>query len=127
MVDDPVTDVILLMAEGIRRLNEFMAVAREALNKNKPIFWSSLGARKWANGKRFRIRELWLELMKYLTRCATACPDTVPDFGRSYGNDLSLHGRPLSERQLRRDRCQLGGMKGLICDHAEELNTNLAN
>src|SRR5688572_1537934 len=37
MVDDPVTKVILLMAEGIRRPDEFMAVAREALNKNKPI------------------------------------------------------------------------------------------
>ncbi|HKX51588.1 MAG TPA: CoA-binding protein, partial [Candidatus Binatia bacterium] len=30
MVDDPETKVVLLMAEGIRRPNEFMAVAREA-------------------------------------------------------------------------------------------------
>src|SRR5918995_3075944 len=43
MVDDPATKVILLMAEGIRRPNEFMAVAREALNKNKPIIVVKLG------------------------------------------------------------------------------------
>src|SRR5919106_1978529 len=43
MVDDPATKVILLMAEGIRRPNEFMAVAREALDKNKTILVVKLG------------------------------------------------------------------------------------
>ena len=43
MVDDPGTKVILLMAEGVRRPNEFIAVAREALNNNKPILVVKLG------------------------------------------------------------------------------------
>jgi acetyltransferase len=43
LVDDPDTKVITLMAEGIRRPNEFMAVATQALEKNKPILVVKLG------------------------------------------------------------------------------------
>ena len=37
LVDDPQTKVITVMAEGVRRPDEFMAVAAQALEKNKPI------------------------------------------------------------------------------------------
>src|SRR5207247_5272809 len=37
LVDDPDTRLITLMVEGVRRPSEFMTVAEQALNKNKPI------------------------------------------------------------------------------------------
>src|SRR3990170_4538360 len=43
LVDDPDTKVIALMVEGVRRPNEFMGVAEQALNKNKPILVVKLG------------------------------------------------------------------------------------
>src|SRR5262249_58233095 len=50
LVDQPDTKVITLMAEGVRRPQEFMAVAQEALKKNKPILVVKLG--RSAMGKR---------------------------------------------------------------------------
>ncbi|HET8917519.1 MAG TPA: CoA-binding protein, partial [Candidatus Binatia bacterium] len=43
LVDEPDTKVITLMVEGIRRPQEFMAVAEAALKKNKPILVVKLG------------------------------------------------------------------------------------
>ncbi|MGH7930813.1 MAG: CoA-binding protein, partial [Candidatus Binatia bacterium] len=43
LVDDPETKVITVMIEGIRRPQEFMAVAEQALNKGKPILVVKLG------------------------------------------------------------------------------------
>src|ERR671918_3018275 len=43
LVDDADTKVILLMVEGVRRPNEFMRVAADALNKSKPILVVKLG------------------------------------------------------------------------------------
>jgi acyl-CoA synthetase (NDP forming) len=43
LVDDPDTKVITLMVEGVRRPNEFMVVAEQALNKSKPILVVKLG------------------------------------------------------------------------------------
>src|SRR5688572_469291 len=127
MVDDPETKVILLMAEGIRRPNEFMAVAREALNKNKPILVVKLGRSEM--GKRQAISHTG----------ALAGADEVFD---AVCNRLGLIRCPTLEdltemtlafmagRYPRGSRAAIvvnsGGMKGLICDHAEELSTNLA-
>jgi acetate---CoA ligase (ADP-forming) len=127
MVDDPGTKVILLMAEGIRRPNEFMAVAREALNKNKPILVVKLGRSEM--GKRQAISHTG----------ALAGADEVFD---AVCNRLGVIRCPTLEdltemtlafmagRYPRGSRAAIvvnsGGMKGLICDHAEELNTNLA-
>ncbi len=127
MVDDPATKVILLMAEGIRRPNEFMAVAAEALNKNKPILVVKLGRSEM--GKRQAISHTG----------ALAGADEVFD---AVCNRLGLIRCPTLEdltemtlafmagRYPRGSRAAIvvnsGGMKGLICDHVEELNTNLA-
>src|SRR5918999_5103241 len=127
MVDDPATKVILLMAEGIRRPNEFMAVAAEALNKNKPILVVKLGRSEM--GKRQAISHTG----------ALAGADEVFD---AVCNRLGLIRCPTLEdltemtlafmagRYPRASRAAIvvnsGGMKGLICDHAEELKTNLA-
>jgi acetyltransferase len=127
MVDDPGTKVILLMVEGIRRPSEFMTVAREALNKNKPILVVKLG--RSAMGKRQAISHTG----------ALAGADEVFD---AVSNRLGLIRcttlEDLTEMTLafmagrypRGSRAAIvvnsGGMKGLICDHAEELNTNLA-
>jgi acetyltransferase len=127
MVDDPGTKVILLMAEGIRRPHEFMAVAREALNKNKPILVVKLGRSEM--GKRQAISHTG----------ALAGADEVFD---AVCNRLGLIRCPTLEdltemtlafmagRYPSGSRAAIvvnsGGMKGLICDHAEELNTNLA-
>ena len=43
LVDDPGTKVITLMVEGIRRPQEFMTVAEQALAKGKPILVVKLG------------------------------------------------------------------------------------
>jgi acetate---CoA ligase (ADP-forming) len=127
MVDDPETKVVLLMAEGIRRPNEFMAVAREALNKSKPILVIKLGRSEM--GKRQAISHTG----------ALAGADEVFD---AVCNRLGVIRCPTLEdltemtlafmagRYPRGSRAAIvvnsGGMKGLICDHAEELNTNLA-
>ena len=43
LVDDPETRIIALMIEGIRRPNEFMAVAAQALARNKPVLVVKIG------------------------------------------------------------------------------------
>ena len=127
MVEDPATKVILLMAEGIRRPDEFMTVAGEALNKNKPILVVKLGRSEM--GKRQAISHTG----------ALAGADEVFD---AACNRLGLIRCPTLEdltemtlaftagRYPRGSRAAIvvnsGGMKGLICDHVEELNTNLA-
>src|ERR671918_2112758 len=127
MVDDPATKVILLMAEGIRRPDEFMAVAGEALNKNKPILVVKLGRSEM--GKRQAIShtgalagsdEVFDAACKLLG--LIRCP-TLEDL-----TEMSLAFMPA--RIPRGSRAAIvvnsGGMKGLLCDHCEELNTNLA-
>jgi acetyltransferase len=115
------------MAEGIRRPNEFMIVAAEALKKNKPIVVVKLGRSEM--GKRQAISHTG----------ALAGADEVFD---AVCNRLGLIRCPTLEdltemtlafmagRYPRGSRAAIvvnsGGMKGLICDHVEELNTNLA-
>ncbi len=127
MVDDPGTKVILLMAEGIRRPNEFMAVAREALNKNKPILVVKLGRSEM--GKRQAIShtgalagadEVFDAVCSRLglIRCPTLEDLTEMTLAFMAGRYPSGSRAAIVVNS--------GGMKGLICDHAEELNTNLA-
>ena len=127
LVDDPDTKVITLMVEGVRRPKEFMAVATQALNKNKPILVVKLGRSE--RGKRQAISHTG----------ALAGADEVFD---AVCNRLGMIRCPTLEdlteitlafmggRFPRGGRAAIvvnsGGMKGLLCDHCDELNTNLA-
>jgi acetyltransferase len=127
LVDDPETKVIALMAEGIRRPDEFMTVATQALDKSKPILVVKLGRSEM--GKRQAIShtgalagadEVFDAVCKRLG--LIRCP-TLEDL-----TETTLAFMP--GRFPRGSRAAIvvnsGGMKGLICDHVEELNTNLA-
>jgi acetyltransferase len=127
LVDDPDTRVITLMVEGVRRPDEFMLVAEQALNKNKPILVVKLGRSEM--GKRQAIShtgslagadEVFDAVCKRLG--LIRCP-TLEDL-----TETTLAFMP--GRFPRGSRAAIivnsGGMKGLICDHCEELNTNLA-
>ena len=127
LVDDPDTKVITLMVEGVRRPQEFMAVATQALNRNKPILVVKLGRSEM--GKRQAISHTG----------ALAGADEVFD---AVCNRLGMIRCPTLEdlteitlafmggRFPRGGRAAIvvnsGGMKGLLCDHCDELNTNLA-
>ena len=127
LVDDPETKVITLMVEGIRRPEEFMSVAEQALAKGKPILVVKLGRSEM--GKRQAISHTG----------SLAGADEVFD---AVCNRLGLIRCPtledLTETTLafmpgrfpKGSRAAIvvnsGGMKGLICDHCDELKTNLA-
>lgn len=127
LVDDPDTKVITLMIEGIRRPAEFMEVAERALQKGKPILAVKLGRSEM--GKRQAIshtgslagaNEVFDAMCKRLG--IVVCP-TLEDM-----TEITLAfmlGRfPKGSRAA--IVVNSGGMKGLICDHCDELNTNLA-
>lgn len=127
LVDDPETKVITLMVEGIRRPNEFMAVAERALGKSKPILVVKLGRSEM--GKRQAIShtgslagadEVFDAVCHRLG--LIRCP-TLEDM-----TELTLAFMP--GRFPKGSRAAIvvnsGGMKGLICDHCDELKTNLA-
>jgi len=127
LVDDPETRVITLMVEGVRRPEEFMAVAEHALGKNKPILVVKLGRSEM--GKRQAIShtgalagadEVFEAMCKRLG--IIRCP-TLEDM-----TEMTLAFMP--GRFPRGSRAAIvvnsGGMKGLICDHCDELKTNLA-
>jgi acetyltransferase len=127
LVDQPDTKVITLMVEGVRRPREFMAVAEQALKKNKPILVVKLGRSEM--GKRQAISHTG----------ALAGTDEVFD---AVCDRLGLIRVPtledltemtlafMSGRFPRGSRAAIvvnsGGMKGLLCDHCDELKTNLA-
>jgi acetyltransferase len=127
LVDDPETKLIGLMVEGIRRPHEFMTVAAEALAKNKPILVVKLGRSEM--GRRQAISHTG----------ALAGSDEVFN---AVCNRLGLVRCPTLEdltettlaflpgRRPRGTRAAIvvnsGGMKGLLCDHIEELGTDLA-
>jgi acetyltransferase len=127
LVDDPNTKVITLMVEGIRRPNEFMAVAEQALAKGKPILVVKLGRSEM--GKRQAIShtgslagadEVFDAVCHRLG--LIRCP-TLEDL-----TETTLAFMP--GRFPKGSRAAIvvnsGGMKGLICDHCDELKTNLA-
>jgi acetate---CoA ligase (ADP-forming) len=127
LVDESDTKVIILMVEGVRRPREFMAVAEQALRNNKPILVVKLGRSEM--GKRQAISHTG----------ALAGADEVFD---AVCHRLGLIRVPtledLTEMTLafmpgrfpRGSRAAIvvnsGGMKGLLCDHCDELKTNLA-
>jgi acetyltransferase len=127
LVDDPQTKVITLMVEGIRRPSEFMAVAEQALSKNKPILVVKLGRSEM--GKRQAIShtgslagadEVFDAVCQRLG--LIRCP-TLEDM-----TEMTLAF--MAGRFPKGSRAAIvvnsGGMKGLICDHCDELHTNLA-
>ena len=127
LVDDPETKVITLMVEGIRRPNEFMAVAEQALGKAKPILVVKLGRSEM--GRRQAISHTGAlagadEVFDAVCRRLglIRCP-TLEDL-----TEMTLAFIP--GRFPRGSRAAIvvnsGGMKGLICDHCDELKTNLA-
>jgi len=127
LVDDPDTKVITLMVEGIRRPDEFMTVADQALGKGKPILVVKLGRSEM--GKRQAIShtgslagadEVFDAVCHRLG--LIRCP-TLEDL-----TETTLAFMP--GRFPKGSRAAIvvnsGGMKGLICDHCDELKTNLA-
>jgi acyl-CoA synthetase (NDP forming) len=127
LVDDTETKLIVLMAEGIRRPREFVTVAAQALSKNKPILVIKLGRSEM--GKRQAIShtgalagsdEVFDAVCKRLG--LVRCP-TLEDL-----TEMTLAFLP--GRYPRGSRAAIvvnsGGMKGLLCDHIEELGTDLA-
>lgn len=127
LVDDPETKLIALMVEGIRRPEEFITIAAQALNKNKPVLVIKLGRSEM--GRRQAIShtgalagsdEVFEALCKRLG--LVRCP-TLEDL-----TEMTLAFMP--GRFPRGSRAAIvvnsGGMKGLLCDHIEELGTHLA-
>ena len=127
LVDDPDTRVITLMVEGIRRPSEFMTVAEQALSKGKPILAVKLGRSEM--GKRQAISHTGSlagadEVFDAMSKRwgIIRCP-TLEDM-----TEMTLAFMP--GRFPKGSRAAIvvnsGGMKGLICDHCDELSTNLA-
>jgi acetyltransferase len=127
LVDDPDTKVITLMVEGIRRPDEFMTVTEQALSKGKPVLVVKLGRSEM--GKRQAIShtgslagadEVFDAVCHRLG--LIRCP-TLEDL-----TETTLAFMP--GRFPKGSRAAIvvnsGGMKGLICDHCDELKTNLA-
>ncbi|HEY6201167.1 MAG TPA: CoA-binding protein, partial [Candidatus Binatia bacterium] len=127
LVDDDATKLIALMVEGIRRPREFMTVASQALAKNKPVLVIKLGRSEM--GKRQAIShtgalagsdEVFEAVCK---RLGLVRVPTLEDL-----TETTLAFMP--GRIPRGSRAAIvvnsGGMKGLLCDHTEELNTDLA-
>jgi len=127
LVDDPDTKVITLMVEGIRRPEEFMAVSEQALRQGKPILAVKLGRSEM--GKRQAIShtgslagadEVFDAVCHRLG--LIRCP-TLEDL-----TEMTLAF--MAGRFPKGSRAAIvvnsGGMKGLICDHCDELKTNLA-
>lgn len=127
LVEDPDTRVITLMVEGIRRPDEFIAVAERALGKSKPILVVKLGRSEM--GKRQAIShtgslagadEVFDAVCHRLG--LIRCP-TLEDL-----TETTLAFMPGRFPAGRRAAIVVnsGGMKGLICDHCDELKTDLA-
>ena len=127
LVEDPSTKVITLMVEGIRRPEQFMGVAERALGQGKPILVVKLGRSEM--GKRQAIShtgslagadEVFDAVCHRLG--LIRCP-TLEDM-----TEMALAFMP--NRFPKGSRAAIvvnsGGMKGLICDHCDELKTNLA-
>jgi acetate---CoA ligase (ADP-forming) len=127
LVDQPDTKVITLMVEGVRRPQEFMAVAEAALKKNKPILVVKLGRSEMGRRQAIshtgslagadevfdavchRLGLIRVPTLEDLTEMALAF--TAGRFPRGSRAAIVVNS---------------GGMKGLLCDHCDELHTNLA-
>jgi acetyltransferase len=127
LVDDAQTKVIVLMIEGVRRPEAFMTVAEQALAKSKPILVVKLGRSEM--GKRQAIShtgslagadEVFDAVCQRLglIRCPTLEDLTETTLAFMAGRFPSGSRAAIVVNS--------GGMKGLICDHCDELKTNLA-
>jgi acetyltransferase len=105
LVDEPDTKVITLMVEGVRRPQEFMAVAEEGLKKNKPILVVKLGRSEM--GKRQAISHTG-SLAGADEVFDAARIESCADLGRLDGDDTGVYAGPLPAREPSRDRRQLG-------------------
>jgi acetate---CoA ligase (ADP-forming) len=127
LVDEPDTKVITLMVEGVRRPQEFTAVAEQALKKNKPILVVKLGRSEM--GKRQAIShtgalagadEVFDAVCNRLGLIRVPTLEDLTEMTLAF-----MPGRfPLGSRAA--IVVNSGGMKGLLCDHCDELHTNLA-
>jgi acetyltransferase len=127
LVEDSHTEIITLMVEGVRRPQEFMTVAAQALDKNKPILIVKLGRSEM--GKRQAISHTGAlagadEVFDAVCRRLglIRCP-TLEDLTEM---TLAFMGRRYPRGSRAAIVVNSGGMKGLLCDHIEELSTNLA-
>ena len=101
------------MVEGIRRPNEFMTVAEQALNKGKPILAVKLGRSEM--GKRQAISHTGSlagadEVFDAV--CHRLGYDSLSDVGRHDRDDAGVHAGTISQRQPRGDRGQLRRHEG---------------
>jgi len=127
MVADPGTRVLLLMIEGIRRPEQFMAVAAHALDNNKPILVVKIGRTERARRQAIshtgalagsdevfdavchRLGLIRCPTLEDLTETTLAfLPGRIP---RGQGAAIVVNS---------------GGMKGLLLDHIEEVGIELA-
>ncbi len=127
LVKDAQTKVILLMVEGIRRPKEFMAVAAEALAKNKPILVVKIGSSERAKrqaishtGALAGSDEVFDAVCHHLG--LIRCP-TLEDL-----TETALAFLPGRYPRGRRAAIVVnsGGMKGILLDHLEEVGLELA-
>jgi acetyltransferase len=127
LIKDPDTRMVALLIEGIRRPKEFMAVAAQALAKNKPILVVKIGrserARRQAmshTGALAGSDDVFDAVCHRLG--LIRCP-TLEDL-----TETTLAFLP--EKFPRGQRAALvvnsGGMKGLLLDHIEETGIELA-
>jgi acetyltransferase len=127
LVDDDETKLIALMVEGIRRPREFMSVAAQALAKNKPVLVIKLGRSEM--GKRQAISHTGAlagsdEVFEAV--CQRLGLVRVPTLEDLTETTLAFMPGRIPRGTRAAIVVNSGGMKGLLCDHTEELNTDLA-
>jgi acetate---CoA ligase (ADP-forming) len=127
LIDDPETRIIALMLEGIRRPREFMAVAGEALARNKPILVVKIGRSERAKrqaishtGALAGSDEVFDAVCHRLG--LIRCP-TLEDLTETI---LSFLSGKLPQGPRAALVVNSGGMKGLMLDHIEEVGIELA-
>lgn len=127
LVKDAQTKIILLMVEGIRRPEEFMAVAAEALAQNKPILVVKIGRSERAKrqaishtGALAGSDEVFDAVCHSLglIRCPTL--EDLMETALAFLPGRYPHGRRVAIV------VNSGGMKALVLDHLEEVGLDLA-
>ncbi|MBI2985480.1 MAG: acetate--CoA ligase family protein [Deltaproteobacteria bacterium] len=127
LVEDPETKVILLMIEGIRRPKEFMALAAEALAKNKPILAVKIGRSERA--KRQAISHTGAlagsdEVFDAV--CQRFGVVRCPSLEDLLETTLAFQSGRFPCGQRAAIVVNSGGMKGILLDHLEEVGLDLA-
>lgn len=127
LIDDPETKLIALMAEGIRRPEEFMSLAAKALDAGKPILAIKLGrsegARRQAishTGSLVGSDEVFDAMCRRygVVRC--------PSFDDLLETTLAFVPGRIPTGTRTSLIVNSGGMKGLLMDDVEEAGTDLS-